>query len=119
MEELQKKLGGLTPDGNFGLKTQAKLMTTFSATKITLEQLYNWLPKVEYVQTIFPNLLSTFSRAGLYPLDLAFLKKWASAVKNKEPFFQYETSAGVKTYSSSTGKAQQQVSTLGGLVIYK
>lgn len=115
VEELQKRLGGLTPDGSFGLKTQAKLVNTFSVTKITLEQLNNWLPKVEYVQTIFPSLKYTFTRTGLYPLDLEFLKVWASAIKKKEPFFEYKS----KTYSSATGKGQQQVTTLGGLVTFK
>jgi hypothetical protein len=118
VEELQKKLGGLTVDGNFGLKTQAKIYTTFSLSKITLEQLEKWFSKIEYVQTIFPNLSSTFTRTGLYDLDLEFLKNWASAVKKKENLFQYQTSSGVKTYSSKTGKVQQQQSTLGGLITY-
>jgi hypothetical protein len=118
VEELQKKLGGLTVDGNLGLKTQAKIYTTFSLSKITLEQLEKWFPKIQYVQTIFPNLSSTFTRTGLYDLDLQFLKVWASAVTKKEPFFKYQTSSGEKIYSSSTGKAQTQGSTLGGLITY-
>jgi hypothetical protein len=118
VSELQKKLGGLTVDGSFGLKTSSKIYTTFSLNKITLEQLDQWLPKVQYVQTIYPNLSSSFTRTGLYPLDLSFLKAWALAVTKKEPFFKYQTSSGEKTYSSTTGKAQQESTTLGGLITY-
>jgi hypothetical protein len=118
VEELQRKLGGLTPDGDFGSKTQSKLWNTFSLNKITLEQFEKWFPKIQYVITIFPNLTSSYLRTGLYDLDLPFLKAWASAVTKKEPFFKYQTSSGEKIYSSSTGKAQTQYSTLGGLITY-
>jgi hypothetical protein len=47
---------------------------------------------------------------------LEFLKKWSSAVKKKEDLFEYN----FKTYSSATGKAQQQqVTTFGGLLTFK
>ena len=112
---LQKKLGGLIADGDFGNKTQQKLVDTFSLTKITLAQLDSMLPKVPYVKIIFPTLKGVYSRTGLYGLDTAYLKDWSSAITKKQPFFSHKD----KTYSTSTGRAESSVSTLGGMVIFK
>lgn len=110
---LQKKLEGLVVDGDFGKKTQQKLVDTFSLTKITLTQLDSMLPKVPYVKIIFPTLKGVYSQSGVFGLDLAFLKDWSSAITKKEPFFTHKD----KTYSTETGRAQSQVSV--GLLNFK
>lgn len=114
VEELQKKLGGLVPDGDFGAKTQAVLNLDYGVSNITLEQLEKMIPKKQYVKTIYNRLDYTGSKSGLFTMDLEFLKKWASAINEGKPTFEYTGSRGLQTFDTKGGKSIQPTQTFGG-----
>jgi hypothetical protein len=114
VEELQKKLGGLVPDGDFGAKTQAVLNLDYGVSNITLEQLEKMMPKKQYVKTIYNRLDYTGGYAGLFTFDLEFLKKWSSAIKEGKPTFEYTGSRGLQTFDTKGGKSIQPTQTFGG-----
>lgn len=114
VEELQKKLGSLVPDGDFGAKTQAVLNLDYGVSNITLEQLEKLIPKKQYVKTILNRLDYTGSQVGLYSMDLDYLKKWSSAINEGKPTFEYTGSRGLQTFDTKTGRAIQPTQTFGG-----
>jgi hypothetical protein len=114
VKELQKKLGSLFVDGDFGAKTQAVLNLDYGVSNITLEQLEKMMPKKQYVKTIFNRLDYTGSKSGLYSMDLEFLKKWSSAISQGKPTFEYTGSRGLQTFDTKTGRAIQPTQTFGG-----
>jgi hypothetical protein len=114
VKELQRKLGSLFVDGDFGAKTQAVLNLDYGVSNITLEQLEKMMPKKQYVKTIFNRLDYNGSKSGLFTLDLEFLKKWSSAITQGNPTFEYTGSKGLQTFDTKTGRAQQTTSYLGG-----
>jgi hypothetical protein len=118
VRELQKKLGGLVEDGDFGVKTEGVLKLQYGVTKVSLEQLEKMIPKKQYVKTIFNRIGYNGSEIGLYSMDLDFLKKWSSAIKENKPYFEFASSKGLMTFNTSSGKAEQQTAILGGLITY-
>jgi hypothetical protein len=114
VKELQKKLGSLFVDGDFGAKTQAVLNLDYGVSNITLEQLEKMMPKKQYVKTIFNRLDYTGGYAGLFTFDLEFLKKWSSAIKEGKPTFEYTGSRGLQTFDTKGGKSIQPTQTFGG-----
>lgn len=112
--ELQKKLGGLVTDGDFGAKTELYLNSKFGVNKITLEQLYLMIKKQPYVSTIYNRLDYLGSFAGLFNMELEFLKTWALAITEKRPNFTYIGSRGLQTFDTKGGKSIQPTQTFGG-----
>jgi hypothetical protein len=114
VKELQKKLGSLFVDGDFGAKTQAVLNLDYGVSNITLEQLEKMIPKKQYVKTIYNRLDYTGSKSGLYSMDLEFLKKWSSAISQGNSTFEYTGSKGLQTFDTKGGKSIQPTQTFGG-----
>jgi hypothetical protein len=112
--ELQRKLGSLFVDGDFGAKTEAVLNISYGVNKVSLEQLEKMIPKKEYVKTILNRLDYTGGQIGLYSMDLEFLKKWALAIKEGKPTFEYTGSRGLQTFDTKGGKSIQPTQTFGG-----
>jgi len=108
VEELQTKLGSLSVDGDFGAKTEGVLKLGYGVTKVSLEQLEKMIPKKQYVKTIFNRVNYNGSEVGLYSMDLDFLRKWSSAIKENKPYFEFASSKGLMTFNTSSGKAEQQ-----------
>lgn len=107
VKELQKTLGALTIDGDFGSKTDNRLWDVFRISQITLNELKSFYPKANYVKIIHDRGKKVDVKK-LYTFDTNFLKEWSNAIVNKQQTFDY----GIQTFSTETGTVTQKVISL-------
>jgi hypothetical protein len=107
VEQLQKTLGSLIVDGDFGTKTDNRLWDVFRLSQITLNELKIFYPKASYVKIIHDRGKKVNVKT-LYSFDINFLKDWSNAITKNQKTFDY----GIQTYSTDTGTATTKVISL-------